>query len=297
MPHSRLTLAHGMIALLVVITWGCNFVVAKEVLKHFATFQTLTLRFMMVLLLLPFFPKPPLPLVSLMKLTAVFSIGHLGCMFGSMYVGLDASLAVIIQQLGIPLVMVLSVLAFKETVSRAGIAGIMLAMAGTMVLAGSPNGITHPLGVMLIMGSALFWAVYSIELKKIETRPNPVALMVWINILTLPVYLPLTFMLEGDLIAAIKSAEPVEWVLLAYIAFIGSLVSHSLWYYLVLHNPMNRVAPFLLLSPLFGAAAAIIFLGDPVTHQLFLGGGMMLAGVTLVILKGHAVVSASHSEG
>lgn len=281
---SRLSPAHLVLVFTVVAIWGINFTVAKQVLQHFGTFQTLWLRVVMVSLLLPFFPKPPLKLKTLALLALTFSVGHLGAMFGSMRVGLDASLAAILQQLCIPIVLLLSVIFLNEKVGWRSITGIIVAILGTVVLAGSPNGAANPLGLLLILLSALFWAIYSLQLKQLKQQVNPVAMVTWISIFSIPMMTPF-LLLEQDFAARVQSAGLREWLLVGYTAALASVCAHGLWYYLVQRNPMNKVAPFALLTPVLGAVSSVLFLGEPVTFQLLIGGAMMVAGVGIVTVR------------
>ena len=62
--------------------------------------------------------------------------------------------------------LILGVLFFKEPIKLKTWIGIGLAMAGTFILMGSPNSIQNPLVFVLMLASGLFWAIYSVELKK-----------------------------------------------------------------------------------------------------------------------------------
>ena len=75
----------------------------------------LSLRYMLVsAILLPFYPKPPIPISKILKIALVFSLCNVALMYLSLQLGLDAGLGVIIQQLSVPFVLILSVFIFKE---------------------------------------------------------------------------------------------------------------------------------------------------------------------------------------
>lgn len=277
---------HILIVLLVVVIWGLNFVVAKQLVQYFAPFEVLSIRFAMVsLFMIPFYIKPPLPLKQLILITITFTVGHLGCMFGSMYVGLDASMAVVLQQMAIPMVLILSVLYLKEKIGWMSILGIIIAIIGTFILSGSDNGSSHPLGILLILLSAFFWALYSFQLKKYQNNTNPVAMIVWIALLSIPFTSTISLLIEDNQLHNFINADATKWMLIAYMAFMGSVISHSLWCYLVSRNPVGNVAPFILLVPVSGAIAAILLLNDEVTNELITGGILMLLGVGIVTFR------------
>ena len=118
MPHST-TPYHYVLAYIVTIVWGFNFVFAKTALQYFEPFTMLTLRLLIVaILLIPFFPKPPIPLHKIVLIAFTFVILHLGTMFWSLDIGLDASVGIVALQLHTPFLLLFGTIFFKETIER-----------------------------------------------------------------------------------------------------------------------------------------------------------------------------------
>ena len=61
-----------------------------------------------------------------------------------------------------------------------------------------------------------------------------------------------------------------------------TVVSHSLWYKLVARFPVNRVAPLTLLAPVLAVILASVFLDEPLTARIAVGGLTTLLGVAVI---------------
>ena len=59
-----------------------------------------------------------------------------------------------------------------------------------------------------------------------------------------------------------------------------------LWNSLLLRNEVGRVAPYLLLLPVFSVLGGIVFLGEALDTGRMIGGAVVLAGVALITLEG-----------
>ena len=67
-------------------------------------------------------------------------------------------------------------------------------------------------------------------------------------------------------------------VLLVFVAFIT--FTTSLW--LMTRYPASRIMAFLMITPVFGVAAGVILLGEPLTIHLVIGLGVVIVGLWLV---------------
>lgn len=274
-----------LLALAVAILWGFNFVFAKAAVIHFTPFTMLAIRFsLVVLMMLPFYRTPPLPLPVIFKITVLFAVLHIGCMFWSLHLGLDASIGVIVEQLGIPFVMIMGVIFFKERVSWVAVIGVVVSLLGTAVLMDAPNSVENPLAFALMIGSAFFWSWYSVAMKKAE-GVNPIALVTWISLLSIPMMALLSFLFESNQWQMVQTADSRVWFSIVYMAIFASIMAHGLWYYLLTNNPIERVAPVILLVPLFGVLGGLVILDEVFTMATLWGMVLMTAGVGMIVLR------------
>jgi len=82
-------------------------------------------------------------------------------------------------------------------------------------------------------------------------------------------------------------ALPLAWSLrltglLLFQTVIVSFASYLLWFWMIRHYPATRLASFTLATPLFGLAAGVLLLGEPITARLIVALVALAAGVLLV---------------
>ncbi|RAP33717.1 hypothetical protein DID75_01450 [Candidatus Marinamargulisbacteria bacterium SCGC AG-410-N11] len=275
------------LAILVTCCWGVNFIFAKVVLSYWSPFVLLIMRFSLVsILLLPVLIKgPPVAIKQLFPISVTFSVLHLTCMFGSLYLGLSASIGVLVQQLGIPFLLILSVFFLKEKGSLVIWIGVFCSLLGTFFLMNSPNSIQFPIAFILMVLSAFFFAVYSIQIKHISKKCKPLELIGWISILSLPMVLIIGIVFDRNLLITSFGVPLKVWISLGYIAVASSITAHSIWFYLISNNPIQKIAPIILLVPLVGVAAGILILNDALSLKIVIGGILMVVGVAMIVIN------------
>jgi len=93
----------------------------------------------------------------------------------------------------------------------------------------------------------------------------------------------------GLCLAALVAGEalPLAWSLrltglVMFQTVIVSFASYLLWFWMIRHYPATRLASFTLATPLFGLAAGVVLLGEPITARLIVALVALAAGVLLV---------------
>ena len=69
---------------------------------------------------------------------------------------------------------------------------------------------------------------------------------------------------------------------LAFQTVIVTFASYLAWFWLVRHYPATRIAAFTLLTPVFGLAAGVGLLGEPLTLRLVVALTAVVTGLLLV---------------
>jgi|GEM_PF-25879 len=276
--------ADVLLALLVQLLWGLNFVAAKLGVDDLPPLLFTALRFTLAAaLVVPFFPRPKgRALLGVLALSITFGTLHFGMLFsGLKYV--DAASAAVIIQTGPPFSVVLGVLVFKETIGWRRILGLVLAFAGVMVIAGEPQ--LPALGpVLLLVLAAFAWAVSNLLVKQTHGVP-PLAVTGWLCLFAIPQLALLSWLLEDNQWTAIRTAPWQAWAGMVYTAVGASLVAHSLWYMLMRRHPVSVVAPWGLMAPILGIASGILILGETATWQKLAGGAITLTGVAIIQIR------------
>ncbi|WP_063683210.1 DMT family transporter [Bradyrhizobium stylosanthis] len=272
-------------AVAVPLLWGYQFVAIKVGVAEFPPLFFLALRFLAIaLLLVPFVKRPTRRQLGPVIAISIF-LGGLN--FGLFYVGLglgSGSMSAVAYQLATPFTVLLAWPLLAERPSLTTSAGVALAFAGVVVLAAEPGLSARPLPLLLVIGAAFAFAVSNVLTKRYGPF-DPLMLMGWSSLLTVPQVLLMSLLLEYGQLASLASADGRGWLALAYTIFIGGIVGFSLWFWLIARCSMSRVAPFGLLLPVFALMSSVLFLGDEVTPKLIVGGLLAISGVAMTQIR------------
>ncbi|WP_050387027.1 DMT family transporter [Bradyrhizobium pachyrhizi] len=272
-------------AVAVPLLWGYQFVVIKVGVTEFPPLFFLGLRFLAIaLLLVPFVRRPTRRQLGPVAAISVF-LGGLN--FGLFYVGLglgSGSMSAVAYQLAPPFTVLLAWPLLAERPSLITSAGVVLAFVGVVVLAAGPELSANVLPLLLVVGAAFAFAVSTVLTKRYGPF-DPLMLMGWSSLLTVPQVMLMSLLLEYGQLASLGTADQRGWLALAYTVFIGGIVGFGLWFWLIGRCSMGRVAPFGLLLPVFALISSVLFLGDSVTPKLVVGGLLAISGVAITQVR------------
>jgi O-acetylserine/cysteine efflux transporter len=272
-------------AVLVPLLWGYQFVVIKVGVLEFPPLFFLVLRFLAIaLLLIPFVKRPTRQQFGTVAAISVF-LGGLN--FGLFYVGLglgSGSMSAIAYQLATPFTILLAWPLLAEKPSLKTSAGVVIAFAGVVVLAAGP-GLTADLApLLLVVGAAFAFAMSNVLTKRFGPF-DPLTLMGWSSLLTVPQVALISLLIEKGQLASLVAADARGWLALAYTIVVGGILGFGLWFWLIARCSMGRVAPFGLLLPVFAVMSSVLFLGEQMTPKLIVGGLLAISGVAITQLK------------
>ena len=69
-----------------------------------------------------------------------------------------------------------------------------------------------------------------------------------------------------------------------YLALIMTVLGYGIWYHVLSRNPVSKVMPVMLLLPVFTIASSVLFLGEQPTFMIFVGGAVVIGGVSLIVI-------------
>jgi len=151
-------------------------------------------------------------------------------------------------------------------------------------LAAGPGLSANALPLLLVVGAAFAFAMSNILTKRYGPF-DPLMLMGWSSLLTVPQVMLMSLLLEHRQMGSLIAADGRGWLALAYTIFIGGIVGFGLWFWLIARCSMGRVAPFGLLLPVFALISSVLFLGDHITPKLIFGGLLTISGVAITQLR------------
>jgi len=268
-------------AVLVPMIWGIQYAFIKAGLAVFPPLFFVGLRFAAVAaILLPFVGMPGRRERFLFALVSVF-MGGLN--FGLVFIGLQdtpAGVTGVANQLWSPFTLILAWPLLGERISVRTAVGVTVALCGVALAVADPSAPVPLVPTLLIVGSALALATGTVLVKRFGPF-DPVKLMAWISLFTVPQVLTVSAIHETGQFASISAADITAWLAFAYTVLIGGIAGFILWFWLVARCSMARVAPFALLQAPFSILAGVVTRHEPLTASLAVGAAVCLAGVVI----------------
>jgi O-acetylserine/cysteine efflux transporter len=291
-----------LLALLVAVTWGLNFVAIHASLEQFPPLLCAAVRFAVIAVpVVLLVPRPRgVPVRWLLVYGAGFGIAQFVFLYSAMAVGMPAGLASLVLQSSAPFTVVLAGVLLRERLSGRQVTGVAVAVAGLAGIAVSRaelGGAATLLPVVLTLLGGLGWAFGNLGSRlawrdRVAVGEPPSAteslrLVLWVSVVP-PVPLAVaSLLLEGP--ARIGAAftglgSPTGLLAIAGLAFtvlVATLVGQVVWSALMARHPSSSVAPFSMLVPVVGMLAAHVLLGEATPWREVLLGAVVVGGVLL----------------
>jgi O-acetylserine/cysteine efflux transporter len=277
---------------LAVLFWGASFVWIKAALRELEPITLLTLRFAIgsgvVWLLALCTTRGPRGI----RLSEVGPLAGLGLLGIAVHQGLQttgmqsasASTSSWLSALAPAFIAWLAWPILGERVSGRQAAGLIAALVGAGLVSSSTvslsGGDGAPRGALLVLASAVVWALYSILGKAQSVGRPPLVMTAWSMTFG---WLALCVVFVGQrgwMDLAGVSASTWATVMLLGVASTG--LAYGLYFYALSGAEAALVAGLQYLEPLVTMALARVILGERMTAGMMMGGGLILGGVWLV---------------
>ena len=275
-----------LLALIVPITWGLGFTLAKIGMEQFSALLIMSIRFGIAGLVLVWFTKPPwghmreIFVVALIGSTIQYGLTYNGLK------GIDASTAAILVQLEGPILALMGTILLKEKLGLTRALGMGFAFLGVFIIAGEPRLDGHIDSVILLVAGSTVWAVAQIMISRLKGLSG-ITILAWVAIMATPQMLIASLIIEDGQWQAITSASLVDWSIIFYLAFIMTVVGYSVWYHLLSSVDVSKVSPFLMLLPITSIIAGMVLLDEKLTLSMIIGGLMIMTGVASTLINWH----------
>lgn len=276
-----------LLAMLVVVAWGLNFVVIKVGLHAMPPLMLAGLRFLLVAFpALLFVARPKVPMRLLLGYGLTISFGQFAFLFCAIKFGMPAGLASLVLQAQAFFTIVLGAGIFGERLQVKQLVGIALAVVGVLVLIeASLTGQHIPLlGFMLTLAGAFSWACGNIFNKKImqhSSRPAVMSLVVWSALIPIVPFMVCSLIFDGPalMLESVVAIDTTTLLSLVYLAFIATILGYGIWGTLLGRYETWRVAPLSLLVPVVGMASAALLLDEKLSVMQLAGAVLVMAGL------------------
>lgn len=275
---------HIMMAIAVPLIWGTGFVVAKGAISEFPPILLMAFRFLVTSLVLVWFVKPPIGQLRALFLIAIVAAAIQYSLTFSGLKGLDAGFAALIVQLEVPFLVILGAILLGERPSQRKWLGIIIAFVGVGLLVGKVEFNNAWGSVILVILGALTWAIGQIFVRKLKNIDG-LTITAWTAVFATPQLFIMSLIFESDHANLILSADLSIWWAVLYLGLIMTALGYYFWNTLIRTYEIEKVAPFLLLLPVFSLLGGVIFLEELVSTVKILGGLIVILGVAFVSLE------------
>lgn len=294
---------HSLLAVLVSILWGLNFIAIYASLEHFPPLFCAGLRFLLIAIpTVLLVPRPDVPLRWLIGYGAGFGTLQFIGLYLGMAAGFPAGLASLVLQSSAPFTVLLGALLLRERLTPRQIVGVSIAVAG-LGLVGLARGTATSWGpFLLVIFGGFGWALGNLASRKAATS-TPLQLTLWMSVVPPLPLLALSLTTEGpqqigDALAGSLSAEAFPaWIGLAYTIVCGTMIGSGIWVWLMARHPASRVAPFSMLVPITGLLAGWALLDERPALPELAGAVLVIGGVLWAATRSRRVSSGSADPG
>ena len=272
-----------LLALIVPITWGLGFTLAKIGMEQFPALLIMTIRFGIAGLILVWFTKPPwghmreIFIVALIGSTIQYGLTYNGLK------GIDASTAAILVQLEGPILAIMGTFLLKEKLGLTRALGMGLAFIGVLIITGEPRLDGHIDSVVLLITGSAVWAIAQIMISRLKGLSG-ITILAWVAIMATPQMFIASLLIEDGQWIAITTASFIDWSIILYLALIMTVLGYSVWYHLLSSVDVSKVSPFLMLLPITSIIAGMALLDEKLTSSMVIGGLMIMSGVASTLI-------------
>jgi len=278
---------HLLLAIAVAVVWGVNFVVIEVGLQDFPPLLFSALRFLFAAVPAVFvLGRPRVAWRYVIAVGLGLGVAKFGLLFVGMDHGVPAGLSSLVLQCQVIFTLLFAVLLLRERPRVTQLAGIGIACIGMVVIV-LDRGLAAPLGALaLVIAAAFCWGV-SNTVTRHAKPPDTLRFMVWVSAVAVVPLLLLSLLTEGpdNDLAALRTIDLTGVGAIAYLSFMATLFGFGAWGFLLRQYDASTVAPFSLLVPVVGMAAAWVLRGEAVGLQQGIAAVLIIGGMACTLVR------------
>ncbi|WP_045858035.1 DMT family transporter [Teredinibacter purpureus] len=169
----------------------------------------------------------------------------------------------------------------KENVfNPARIVALGIAVGGLYVLHYDQIALGHDavLGVLGMVASSILFAFSSVLVKLVGGGVGPLRQSTGVLVLSAPAFVITWFFLDGEIPTDIDTKSIMG---LSYLSVAGSVIGHTLFFYVLRHCSMVSVSLIPLLTPVLALSIGAVFAQEVITFKTIIGSAMVLFSLGL----------------
>lgn len=271
------------------VIWGAMFVVVKVIVDEVHPIQLVWLEYLISLVFLIGYSviKGEKWHINWPDLKLIFWIGVIGNTISlvaqEMGTGLSNAQTGSVITSTIPAFMIIfGWLILKEPLDKVKILSVIIAILGVVMIVGlKMSGTNVVLGVLLLLLTAITWALMSVLIKKVKTYSS---LQITIMSTVVAVVCLTPFILSDmSSLTSINFAEPKVIFSLLYIGAISTALAYVMWNKGLKVVSASSSGLFYLIQPIVGSLLSWLLLGEQISVGFVIGSAMILASVWISV--------------
>lgn len=202
---------------------------------------------------------------------------------------IPASINAVLISNSVVFIAILSAIFLKEKIKLLTIFGIILAVAGVLLVTfnqgfslGSTGRIDF-LGISFSLLAALSSALYSVIGKKVLSSNDPLVITTLALFFGAVLQVILTVSTVGFLEVAVAGLKINLLTVFLGVTMIG--ISYPLWFVCLKRFPASQISIYMYLTPVFGVILSLIILNERFSWLFWVGGLLILAGIIITNAK------------
>ncbi len=277
---------NSLFLLISVLFWGISYIAIKVVLRELEPVEMISVRFLLaaptlyIIIKLKGLRLWPVPMKGKLIFAAFVVFMHFWVMATGMKETSASNTAWILTTAPI-FIALLSWAYLKEAFKRSQWLGLFLACVGVFALTynGNPANLSwiHSRGDIIVIGSCVTWAVYTVATRELTARINPLVATFWMTAIAGLVFVPYTAIASG--VQRFTALQVNTVISLLFLGIFCLAVAFWLWSEGLARQTAAEVGVYLYIEPLFTMVGAWILLGEKITMWLVVGAIFISIGV------------------
>ena len=185
---------------------------------------------------------------------------------------------------GTPLWVVLLRAVLRDRPSVGVVAGLLLGLCGVAVLLLPGVRGAADLGPMLLVClSSILWSCGTVLATRRPIPADPFVATV-VQMAAGGIFFFVLGSLGGEWGRLdLDAVAPSSWLAFGYLVIVGSVVGYSAYVWLLARAPLSLATTYAYVNPAVAVALGALFLSEPLTPNVLIGGGVIIAAVAWVI--------------
>lgn len=284
---------HIILAILVTAIWGLNFPITKLGLARIDPLLLTAIRFSFSAFPLVFFVKrPQVAMHWLVAYGLIFGVAMWALINLGISMGVPPGSAALLIQFSAFFTLGWGVLLFRESLTRAQLIGIFLAVIGLVSILMESPGKSTTIGFILVMISAIAWSIGNVIIKLSKIK-QIFSFVVWASIFAPLPLLGLTWYWHGitQFSTLFSDVRSIELFSLAFQVYAATHFCYWGWNLLLREYPVSKVAPFSLLIPVFGMISSIFIIHQKPSAWEWISISIILIALIIGMKQGKPVIT------